>query len=506
MRTKISDRAIGDGFIIFSLIWHLLSSAGAYAAELASWRADYYKIAHAGGHLHCSPSGMFWDDIQSDTVFAPLWQYPVNDSDNFWKLEPSLSAATFWGDKEIFRWNGRLTSDIRYNRFFIRNSITVDPGFRDDPLYPYKQDRVSAGYWEEAYFQFRHPIGFLRLGRLKRNWGPFIDRSLIVSSHPFSYDALEWQLKSSFFEFRHLIGSFPYASSWRDAQSYPERDAQNLHPKRQRWLLAHSLNFMIGKWVTLGVTESFIASVKHGIPDLQTLNPFTSYTIMTTNEEYNGNAILGLQWRILPFTERIALLGQVIIDDIQVDNKSLGDQEPSHWGLDCAIHWRNPLPIPAIDHGLVCEYAYASKWLYLVTWNNTREGQRYTYHQKSIGYPFNDGDRAHVMLFMRGKKWWQASLGAYYMRKGGNTLTTPWNTGGSYNGYRKETSLRADTTQHGIAQYFEGLFYVAPYAELKLGITNEWIKSSGNARNDWAYAPRIALTLSGHYPRFFIRF
>ncbi len=490
-----------------SLVAVLVLAVVAAAVEFENWRLRDIGLLGDLGILRSSPSGMFWDDVyvdESRLIRNGLWPDTAWRTRNYWHLEPTLVGLV---SNDAFvdgrRLAGRLevTNEIRYRRFFIRQTLDVDSRYKEDPFFVWKKDRVAAGRLEEAVLNLSFEHAGLSLGRMKRSWGPFPDHSLVLSANPHSYDGLEWYARAPFFEFRHLFAAFNRATSGFDTEGNP----------LWRYLSAHSLNLILGKWVTIGLTESVVFG-RTGIPDLQYVNPVSSYTVSNTNGEADANLMLALQWRLLPFTRRVELRGQVLFDDIQVDNDGIGDQEPPHWGLDAGISWYDPVPL-GLRNSLVLEYTYLSKWLYLVSRPNTRTGGRYTCVGRSLGYPMNDGDRWRLSFAILGDDHWMGRIGAAYSRAGGNTVTSDWQTGDSthpdagYNGYRRETSLRSDTAEHTLEASVALHAYVRGYVYLTAEATNRWVKNAGNIRTEgFSYEPAIAAAISIQFPRFYHEF
>ena len=280
----------------------------AIGVELENWRSPYYQAGALITDQGSSPSNMFWDEIGSQPFFNPaLWPDSARFRKNHWILEPSVSYS-FQPTDTLFidttppvshyvndrkhagqsqttgsYWASQVLNDIRYKNILVRQVLDVDSRNKSDLDYRGKTDRFAAGRIDEAYFQVDWKYGFFRLGRLNRNWGPFPDRSLLLSSNTHSYDAIEWQVASSFFEFRQMFTAFPYSSSYIDAEGN----------STYRYLTAHSLNFMFGRFGSAGITETMLFSRQSGLPDLQLVNPFSSYTVINTNGEGDGKPDAG---------------------------------------------------------------------------------------------------------------------------------------------------------------------------------------------------------------------
>lgn len=488
-----------------TLVSLLLSVALLPAAPLEGWRTPWYRVAGLFDSLQSSPSGMFWDEIRGRGLFGTtFWEDSLKRSGNYWHPEPSLSlslADTPFVHGEKYSWHFDFVNDIRFERFFIRQTLDVDARYSADPDYVWHQDRGAAGRIEEAYVQADYRHGFVRLGRLKRNWGPFAERSLLLSSNPHTYDALEWALWGNFFEFRQLFAAFDYASSSRDTDvDVTDTIAGKRVP---RYLTAHALNIMPFEWLSVGIVETALFSRPTGLPDFQYVNPFSIYTVTNTNMEGAANLMLGFHYRAGPFFNKLSTAGQVILDDIQVDDEDIGDQEPNHWGGDFEVSLKNALPLPFAT-AVTLQYRYLSRFLYLVTNDNTRTGgERYTYLGRGLGAAVNDGDRWQLCLDMVGKQGWLATLGGAYGRNGSNTVTSPWNTDRGWNGYRTETILRSDSAQHTFECFGSVRGWLAPWVSAEVGGTALWSRIPRES-SDFERTARIYFSLSGHYPNLYL--
>ncbi|HEX7511034.1 MAG TPA: hypothetical protein VF335_07020 [Chitinivibrionales bacterium] len=501
--------------------------ASPQAVQLDNWRFPYYQEGVLSGNERGSPSGMFWDDIGATSALSPILR---PDSARFksdhWILEPQFSyqaqtpdtlfidstggAEHYVNDRKQAQrsqvrgshFYGQLLNDIRYKRILLLQVLDVDSRNSDDVDYHGKTDRLAAGRIVEAYCRLDWKYGFFRFGRLNRNWGPFPDRSLLVSSNTQSYDAMEFQLFSSFFEFRHLFAAFPHDRSSIDAVGY----------SYDRYLAAHSLNIMFAGLGTVGIMETMLFSRGSGLPDFQLVNPFSLYTVINTNGEGAGNLMWGVQWDLHPdIIRKLCVKGQVIIDDFQVDNKTPMDQEPTHWGTDMGVYLADILPIN-FKHFFSLEYRYLSRWLYTVDPQNTAQGERYSYLGRSIGEPTNEGDRINFSFFMAAKNFWTASAGVSFARQGENSLWSMWKNFSKDSliapdalGYRSEPAFPSGIVERTLDMYIDARAYWKNFADIRLRMDNRWITNKNNVSSAGAtYDPMVSFTLSLHYGNFFV--
>lgn len=473
---------------------------GVQSVPLENWRTPFYHIAVEQEEVSGSPSNMFWDDMTRAHIMHPsLWPDSASFAENHWTLEPAVTGT--FSNEEFLTDNKAnfhldLLSDFRYRNLTVRGALDVDQSYKNDAYFVWKKDRVAAGRIEEAYLQYTGRHGFVRLGRVNRNWGPFYDRSILLSNNPFSYDAFEWQIYTSFLEFRHLFTAFPRIYSYMDSNG----------SKLNRYLSAHALNFIFSDWASVGVSEIVLFSCESGFPDLQYVNPFSIYSVINTNGEGAANLMLGFQGWLHPLTPKITLKAQVVFDDFQVDDEHILDQEPIHWAGDFGLYWIDLLPLQ-LNHHISFEYRYLSKWVYTVTNVNTSRGERYTYLGRSLGYQDIDGDFFSGSFTAVGKNFWAASIGMSLGRQDTNTITTPWPS--DTLGYRDEDPLSERAhLKTTISAFAEVHGYFRNYCNMHLNLENRWIRDKGDKENsnDYKYDPRVSLTISLHYSDFFAIF
>ncbi|MBN2038172.1 MAG: hypothetical protein JW768_15635 [Chitinispirillaceae bacterium] len=474
----------------------LVLAVSVAAVELTNWRAPYFRIASEMGLVTSSPSGFFWDDCGPAPLFdSTLWLPRATAERSHWLLEPFVAGGTIvpreQGDRAGYGVGGIL-NDLRYHNLVVRQTLRVDTRYEDDSLYPAHPDRFARGRIEEAYARLDWRYGSMRFGRMLRAWGPFVDRSLLLSSHPYTYDALEWQVHSSLFEFRHLFAAFNRSSRPSVSDNMPGR-----------YFAVHALNFMLGRWGTLGILESMVFRREAGLPDFQYVNPFSLYTVQNINQEGNGNLMLGFQWNLHPGFEKVSLKGQLVLDDIQVDDEIETDREPNHWGVDAGVYWRDCLPL-RFRHLVKAGYARVSEWMYTVPDNNMNNGEGYTYLGKSLGFPQNDGDHLWAGCAVVGKNFWAASAVAAYDRSGEKNITSRWHDSDSANidglpyDYLVD-NFPSGTVEKAVSVRLEGLLYLKDLANARIGIDNRWIKNEHHEPTEgYAFDPRFYCEIAFH--------
>ncbi|MBN1309399.1 MAG: hypothetical protein JXA18_15875 [Chitinispirillaceae bacterium] len=471
----------------------LVVHSAASALPLGNWRLPFFVIAADFELSSGAPSRMFWDGIESAALFdAALWMEDPPPGKHFWRIEPAITGGGAFSEGSAeetpFFLHGDLYHEARYRLLRIGQALDVDTRYRYDDYYPAHPDRFARGRIEEAFLQLDWSNGFVNIGRKQRSWGPFPDRSLILSANPYSYDAVEWSFCGGFFEFRHLFAPFSVFRSGWDSDNGEEYD---------RYLTAHSLNLFFGKWVTVGITESVLFTRRGSFPDLQYINPASIYSVVNTNQEGAGNLMLGFQWNIHPAVESISLRGQVAIDDFQVDDELVTDQEPMHWGVDAGIFWRDPVRTLTLRHLLKLEFTYASPWLYTVSDENAGRGERYIHGGKSLGLPFTDGSRLRLGALAVPGRFGACGVALSMTQRGGNTELSSWRDADHTPGLPFDTG---DPAERRFAIGAEGCLYYKDYLHLNGYGDFGWIRNRGNRLTEgYTFDPAVTVAVSVHF-------
>ena len=462
------------------------------ALERNQWDKLLIRMAAEHSSLKGSYSNFFWDDVAYETPFSMFSLVKSSPFiKNYWYTKTHCSqkaSSTPYTHGRLFNFRGSSSVGFQYNAFTVKTSLDIDQLYQSPATdFVWKKDRFASGRLDEAFMQYTWQNGFIRLGRLNRNWGPFPDRSLILSDNPFSYDGIEWQLITSLFEFRHLISAFPSVYSNYDT----------FGPLVNRYLSTHSLNFFIAPWLQLGVSESLVFSRQTGIPDFAYINPFSIYFVESTNGGGSTNLMLAFQGWCIPYFKNTTFKFQILVDDFQVDNAGPIDQEPTHWGYDMGLYIKNFIPSFLMHHHLVLEYRYLSKWLYTVTDGCTAAGERYTYLGRSLGQQDIDGDYTKIGFFFKNDESWATQCAVSVMRQDTNTIKTMWNSECGL-GYRKETALsKRKYLKTTICPSIEILYLWRTWCSFGAGLENNFI-SDKKISHHFVYKPVFTATLTVH--------
>ena len=128
--------------------------------------------------------------------------------------------------------------------------------------------------------------------------------------------------------------------------------------------------------------------------------------------------MLGVDFDFNP-VDRSKLFGQLLVDDIQLDNSSRGDKEPDQLGLIAGGY----LVDIVRQTDLRVEYQRVSNW----TFNQIHERNRYLNDSRPIGGALgNDYDLSRLEII----RWWNdrlhSSLKLSYYRLGEGRIEAAW--------------------------------------------------------------------------------
>jgi hypothetical protein len=195
-----------------------------------------------------------------------------------------------------------------------------DTRLKWDPDYRGKKDRVVAGRNAEAYLAAQWRYGEVFFGSLDRNWGSPSLEGLLVSPSPYSYDHLGLAVGTPAGALR-LEGLLTQLDDLTDTSG-----AVN-----HRYFVAHRLMIRPPGRTMISLWEGTLLAG----PDRQLepwfANIFTLGLLAQYDQGSQPNNLLGID--VVTGVRRVTLFGSVMIDDLQVDDESAGDQEPASYGM-----------------------------------------------------------------------------------------------------------------------------------------------------------------------------
>jgi len=185
-----------------------------------------------------------------------------------------------------------------------------------------------------------------------------------------------------------------------------------------RFFAAHRLDIDLSRNLRIGFFETVLFGGAGRQVDLFYLNPLIFYHGTQLNEQVNDNTTIGFD-----FSYNLAVgyrfYGQLLVDDIQVDNESQGDQEPDQIGLIAGCYLADLIP----EFDIKLEYSRVNNW----TFNQMLPRNRYLHHHHPIGgHRGNDYDEMGLTIL----RWLGENLNASallgYSRQGEGSIDAEW--------------------------------------------------------------------------------
>ena len=362
----------------------------------------------------------------------------------------------------------------------IYAAIRGDRDQGSNPDYAGKKWRDLTGFTEAAYLIFAAKRWEVKLGRDHYARGPGSDH-LILNDAARGVDGLSFKLHWRWGQFEGLIGQVNDFSDSTGSRS-------------NRFFSGHRLEVVPWQWLRLGFSETLLfSSLRFG-----SMNPFLPYYGELVNENSEGNGMLGLDVNAFPL-KGLQFYGELLLDDIQIEEKIPKDLEPTEWGWLVGLRWAglNGLLGAAVSYEGITNRTY-----------NAKEPQyRYTNYGLPLGSDLgNDADRLNLVASC----WPDARLRLdalfEFHRQGEGGMDAPFDT--TYLNYTVEqgydepfpTGIIERTTGAGIG--FAA--FAHPLLQARGEIMREWISNVGNIAdvkdNGWRGRVEIILRLD-HFVR-----
>ena len=193
-----------------------------------------------------------------------------------------------------------------------------DTRLKTDPDWFGKKDRVIAGRMAESYLAAQWSFGELFFGRMDRNWGPSVTQGLLLSDDPYGLDHLGVWVGTSALQLQALVTQL---DSRADSTGAIER----------RFMVQHRLWVRPGggRW-TVALWEGLVWSGADRGLEPWYANILNLGILEQLNTGTNVNSLLGVD---LERRGNTTLYAQAMLDDIQVDRKTVTDKKPASWAL-----------------------------------------------------------------------------------------------------------------------------------------------------------------------------
>lgn len=192
-----------------------------------------------------------------------------------------------------------------------------DTRLKFDPDWYGKKDRAIAGRTATSYISVQGSWAELFFGRLDRNWGPSVAPGLMLSPNPYGFDHLGLSLGTTGVQLQGVVAQLDTRTDTSGASV-------------RRYVVQHRLWLRPpGAW-TIALWEGAVISGADRNLEPWYLNLLNLAVLEQVNSGTNANSVMGID---LERRGAMTLFLQAMLDDIQIDKKTLTDRKPTSWGL-----------------------------------------------------------------------------------------------------------------------------------------------------------------------------
>jgi hypothetical protein len=295
--------------------------------------------------------------------------------------------------------------------FFACTRYMVDENLANDPDYTGKVWRGLAGDAAQAYLAFRLPYFKVLLGRERVAWGQRHTGELILSENAFPLDMV--QLQGGW-------GAIQATAFFAFLSSLAEKDSPDNTTRVNRYLSGHRISLNLFSRAQLGFSETIIYGGEDRQVEAYYLNPLMWYHGAQLNENRDDNTFFAFDFNLRP-RRNLLLYGELLIDDLQIENKSPADKEPNELGYTGGFSMLDPLGLNR--WGLNLEYTRINNW----TYNQSLERNRYLHGNRLLGNPLGpDADDLTVEVSTWWRKGLRSKISYSRSRRGEGRVDSPW--------------------------------------------------------------------------------
>jgi len=358
----------------------------------------------------------------------------------------------------------------------VYGSFVLDEELAKDPEYTGKKWRGLAGNVQQAFVAYNTSRFDFLFGRFGGFWGP--RRSLVFSPSQ-NLDGLAYS-----FRWGRLVISYRLA---RLDGLTPEREG--VESFENRWVAAHRYDFHFGPKFTVGLFETVVFGGPGRQLELFYLNPLIFFHGTQLNESLDDNTQVGFDFSFKP-KAGVKVYGQVLVDDLQLDDKVESDREPDQLGILGGVYLAD-----LIDNtDIRLEYSRVSNW----TFNQRFARNRYTNDGLPIGSAAgNDYDLLDLSVIRWLRDCLAVSANLSYRRQGEGRIeaewTMPWlEVEGDYSEpFPTGTVQKTLTASLGAKGFLYGHFFF----DLEAGVDR--VENRFHVESADETLPFVNLTLSG---------
>ncbi len=261
-------------------------------------------------------------------------------------------------DSESFRIKGGFQAG---KHFGVYNAMNFDGDLPKDTTYMGRNWRGLSAFTEQGYVSYETKRFSVLFGRDFRRWGVGRRGTLLISDYSRPLDQIAAELSIGPVELSFIASEL------------------NRIEEKRRFLSAHRIDVHLSNSLNVGVSELLIYGGANASPIAAFTNPALVFHGENLNEDSRSNTLGSID--ILWYPKRYwRLSGAILIDDIQLDNKELGDLEPNEIGIILGIRRANPLNVDGVD--IWAEYVRITNR----TYTTPNREETLIHRNRAIGY------------------------------------------------------------------------------------------------------------------------
>lgn len=268
-----------------------------------------------------------------------------------------------------------------------------------------------AGRPDQVYIRTSGDEWGLQLGKDYLSWG----EGLILGKAHQPFERLGYELNFGPFKLSGFSG-------FLDPMVYYEPLPEDSSVRRyaNRYLSGHRLEF-ISKHFTVALHEIILYGGLGRAPEIIYSVPFYWYHAEQLNRGLDDNTFLGGDFQVLFPPARLS--AEIMVDDIQVDSETQGDEEPLEAGIAGQLDYGATVFSKWVT--LSARYEGVTNW----TYNQNKIWNRYLYMSEYLGSEYgNDYDRTSLSADVYILPELILSLEGFYFRKGEGRVNAIWST------------------------------------------------------------------------------
>lgn len=291
------------------------------------------------------------------------------------------------------------------DNFAVINTMNFDSDLANDSTYIGSSWRGLSAFTEQAYLRYETERFSILFGRDFQRWGVGRAGTLLISDYSRPLDQLYAELRVGPVELSFLAAELDKIAG------------------KRRFISAHRVDIHISNSLNIGVSEMLIYGGINASPLAAFSNPALVFHGENLNDENNQANTLG-SIDVLWYPKRNwRLSAALLIDDVQLDNKEIGDLEPDEIGIVLGLRRANPFSFDGVD--LWAEYVRITNRTY--TTPNIEE--TLIHRNRPIGYflgnDFDSWEFGASAWIMKGLK---ISTALTFIRDGEGGINVPFST------------------------------------------------------------------------------